>query len=96
LGSQTAALLESPRAACDPGEPDGKFSLSGSLDAGHPNAGKSTSGPFILPHGMDGQTLVLPWADRRESRRAPRHRWACAQPLNARWLAYHPAEEQLG
>jgi len=62
--------------------PDGKFWLSGSLDAGHPNAGKVRQASFILPHGMDGQTLVL--RGQIEGKAGVRRaiRWACAQPLN--------------
>jgi hypothetical protein len=62
--------------------PDGKFSLSGSLDAGHPNAGKVRQVSFILPHGMDGQALVL--RGQIEGKAGVRRaiRWACAQPLN--------------
>jgi len=62
--------------------PDGKFRSSGSLDAGHPQAGKIRQASFILPPGMDGQKLVL--RGEIESKAGVRRaiRWACAQPLN--------------
>jgi hypothetical protein len=61
---------------------DAKFRLSGSLDAGHPYAGKIRQASFILPSGMDGQKIIL--RGEIEGKAGVRHpiRWACAQPLN--------------
>jgi len=57
---------------------DGKFRLSGSLDAGHPHAGKIRQASFILPPGMDSQKLIL--RGEIEGKAGVRHamRWACA------------------
>ena len=62
--------------------PDRKFRLSGSLDAGHPHAGKIRQASFILPPGMDGQKLIL--RGEIESKAGVRRpiRWSCAQPLS--------------
>ncbi len=62
--------------------PDGNFRQSGSLDAGHPFAGKVRQASFILPPGMDGQKLIL--RGEIESKAGVRHpiRWACVQALN--------------
>lgn len=61
---------------------DGNFRQSGSLDAGHPHAGKVRQAAFVLPPGMDGQKLIL--RGEIEGKSGVRHpiRWACAQPLN--------------
>ena len=63
--------------------PDGKFRLSGSLDAGHPYAGKVRQASFLLPPGMDGQKLIL--RGDVEAKAGVHHpiRWSCAQPLNS-------------
>ena len=62
---------------------DGRFRQSGSLDAGHPYAGKVRQASFILPPGMDGQKVIL--RGEIEAKAGVRHpiRWASAQPLNA-------------
>ena len=62
--------------------PDGGFRQSGSLDAGHPHAGKVRLASFVFPPGMDGQKVIL--RGEIEGKAAVRHpiRWACAQPLN--------------
>jgi hypothetical protein len=62
---------------------DGKVRVGGGLDAGHPHGGRLRQASFLLPAGMDGQTVVLkgeiegPGGVRRPLR------WACAQPTNA-------------
>jgi hypothetical protein len=63
--------------------PDGRYRQSGSLDAGHPHAGKVRQAAFVLPPGMDGQKLIL--RGEIEGKSGVRHpiRWACVQPLNA-------------
>ena len=38
---------------------DGKIRVGGSLDAGHPYAGKLRQASFLLPKGMDGQTMKI-------------------------------------
>jgi hypothetical protein len=62
---------------------DGSFRQSGSLDAGHPHAGKVRQASFLLPPGMDGRKIIL--SGEIEAKAGVRHpiRWACAQPLNA-------------
>jgi len=62
---------------------DGSFRQSGSLDAGHPYAGKVRQASFLLPPGMDGKKVIL--RAEIEAKAGIRHaiRWACAQPLNA-------------
>jgi hypothetical protein len=61
---------------------DGKFRYSGSLDAGHPLAGKIRQASLVLPQGMDGQKLIL--RGEIESKAGVPHpiRWSSAQPLN--------------
>jgi hypothetical protein len=62
---------------------DGRFRQTGSLDAGHPHAGKVRQASFLLPPGMDGRKLILRGAI--EAKAGLRHaiRWACAQLLNS-------------
>ena len=62
--------------------PDGKFRSSGSLDAGHPHAGKIRQASLILPPGMDGQKVVLRGEIEGKAGVRRAIRWACAQPLN--------------
>jgi hypothetical protein len=38
---------------------DGKIHLSGSLDAGHPHAGKIRQASFLLPKNSDGLKLKI-------------------------------------
>ncbi len=61
---------------------DGSFRQSGSLDAGHPLAGKVRQASFLLPVGLDGKKVIL--RAETEAKHGVRHpiRWACAQPLN--------------
>jgi len=62
--------------------PDGKFRSSGSLDAGHPYAGKIRQASFLIPPGMDGQKLILRGEIEGKAGVRRAIRWACAQPLN--------------
>ena len=60
---------------------DGKVRVGGSLDAGHPHAGRLRQASFMLPRGLDGTALRL--RAEIETRGVKRPvRWACAQPLN--------------
>ncbi len=60
---------------------DGAFRLSGSLDAGHPQAGRLRQASFLLPAGYDGKRVRVraEVETRGVGRPVP---WACAQPLN--------------
>jgi len=60
---------------------DGKVRVGGSLDAGHPNAGRLRQASFMLPRGLDGTTLRLRAEIETRGVRRP-VRWACAQTLN--------------
>jgi hypothetical protein len=60
---------------------DGAFRQSGSLDAGHPFAGRLRLASFALPHGMEGREIRLrAEIETKGGARRP-IRWACAQPL---------------
>jgi hypothetical protein len=61
---------------------DGRFRQAGSLDGGHPHAGKIRQASFLLPPELDGGELHL--KAELETRGGARRpvRWACAQPLN--------------
>jgi hypothetical protein len=62
---------------------DGKQRVAGgSLDAGHPYAGKLRLASFMLPKGLEGQTLLLRAELETRGVRRP-VAWACAQPLAA-------------
>jgi hypothetical protein len=62
---------------------DGKYRQSGSLDGGHPYAGKVRQASFILPRDLNRGELKLT-AELETSGRIRRPvRWACAQPLSA-------------
>jgi hypothetical protein len=60
---------------------DGKFSMGGGLDAGHPHGGRLRQCNFILPQGMEGKKLKLRAEIETKNVRRPVN-WACAQPLN--------------
>ena len=61
---------------------DGKFKMSGSLDAGHPFGGRIRQASFLLPSGMEAQRLKLrAEIETRGVRRAVN--WACEQALEA-------------
>ncbi|HUU27693.1 MAG TPA: twin-arginine translocation signal domain-containing protein [archaeon] len=61
--------------------PDGKVSVGGGLDAGHPYGGKLRQASFILPKGMEGQKMKVRAEIEIKGVRRP-VRWACAQPVN--------------
>ncbi len=60
---------------------DGKIKIGGSLDAGHPYGGKLRQASFVLPKGLEGQTMFL--RAEIETKGGVRRpvRWACAQPV---------------
>jgi hypothetical protein len=60
---------------------DGKFRMSGSLDAGHPFGGRIREASFILPPGMEGAKLKLRAEIETKGVRRPVN-WACEQPLD--------------
>ncbi len=60
---------------------DGKFRMSGSLDAGHPHGGRIREASFVLPPGMEGQRLRLRAEIETRGVRRPVN-WACEQPLD--------------
>jgi hypothetical protein len=62
--------------------PDGKVRVGGSLDAGHPHAGRLRQASFILPRELEGGTVALRGEIEVKGVRRPA-RWACAQPANA-------------
>jgi hypothetical protein len=61
---------------------DGKLRVGGSLDAGHPYAGRVRQASFVLPQGMEGQPMRIRAEIETKGIRRPL-RWACAQPLDA-------------
>jgi hypothetical protein len=61
--------------------PERKFSMSGSLDSGHPYGGKIRQCGFILPHGLEGLIMNL-YAEIEIKGVMRPVAWACAQPLN--------------
>lgn len=61
---------------------DSKFHQSGSLDGGHPHAGKIRQASFLLPREMKHSELRLrAEIETKGGMRRP-VQWACAQPLN--------------
>jgi hypothetical protein len=61
---------------------DGKIKVGGSLDAGHPYAGKLRQASFLLPKGMDGQKMkIRAEIETKGGIRRPVN-WASAQPSN--------------
>ncbi len=62
--------------------PDGRWSVAGGLDAGHPYAGRLRQASFVLPQGQEGQEVRLKAEIESFGVRRP-VRWACAQPVNA-------------
>jgi hypothetical protein len=60
---------------------DGKVRVGGSLDAGHPDAGRLRQASFMLPRDLDGTTLRLRAEIETRGVRRP-VRWASAQTLN--------------
>lgn len=61
--------------------PDGRWSVTGGLDAGHPYAGRLRLASFVLPPGQDGQEVRMRAELETNDVRRP-VRWACAQPVN--------------
>jgi hypothetical protein len=62
---------------------DKKIKLSGSLDAGHPHAGKIRQASFLLPKNSDGLTLkIRAEIETKGGIRRPVN-WATAQPTNS-------------
>ncbi len=59
---------------------DGKVRIGGSLDPGHPYGGRLRQAAFVLPRGLEGQTMKLRAELEVKGVRRP-VRWACAQPL---------------
>jgi len=59
----------------------GKFCMSGSLDPGHPYAGKLRHASFLLPDGMDYEGLTLR-AEIEVKGISRGVKWACEQPTN--------------
>jgi hypothetical protein len=60
---------------------DGKFSMGGGLDAGHPYGGRLRQCNFILPPGMEGKKLKVRAEIECKGVIRPVN-WACAQPVN--------------
>ena len=61
--------------------PDGKVRVGGSLDSGHPHAGRLRQASFILPRDFAGSTVTMRAEIDVKGVRRPA-RWACAQPVN--------------
>lgn len=61
--------------------PDGRVRVGGGLDAGHPHGGKLRLASFVLPKGLEGQTVHLTAELETRGVRRP-VRWSCAQPLS--------------
>jgi hypothetical protein len=61
--------------------PDGKISLRGAIDAGHPHAGGLRQASFLLPKGYGGKINLSAQLEIRSGVRKP-IAWACEQPLN--------------
>jgi hypothetical protein len=60
---------------------DGKVSIGGGLDPGHPNGGRLRQCSFILPPGFEGQQMKIRKEIETNGVRRP-VRWACVLPLN--------------
>ncbi len=62
---------------------DGRIKMAGSLDAGHPHAGKIRQASFLLPKHSDGQKMkVRAEIETKGGVRRPIN-WATAQPCNS-------------
>jgi hypothetical protein len=62
---------------------DGRIKMEGSLDAGHPYAGKVRQASFLLPKNSDGLKFkVRAVLETKAGIRRP-IKWATAQPVNA-------------
>jgi hypothetical protein len=62
--------------------PDGRVRVGGSLDAGHPHAGRVRQASFMLPRELEGGTVTMRAEIEVKGVCRPA-RWACAQPVNA-------------
>jgi hypothetical protein len=60
---------------------DGRMSIGGGLDPGHPHGGRLRQCNFVLPEGMEGKKLKIRAEIECKGVRRPVN-WACAQPLN--------------
>lgn len=61
---------------------DGKIKIGGSLDGGHPHAGKIRQASFLLPKGLDRQKMrIRAEIETKGGIRRPVN-WATAQPCN--------------
>jgi hypothetical protein len=61
---------------------DGRIRVGGGLDAGHPFGGRLRQASFVLPRGLEGQSLrIRAEIECKGGVRRP-VRWACAQPLD--------------
>ncbi len=63
--------------------PDGRVSVGGSLDAGHPYGGKLRQASFVLPKGLEGSQMRLRAEIETKGGVRRAVHWACAQPLDA-------------
>jgi hypothetical protein len=61
--------------------PDGKLSLRGALDAGHPHGGGLRQASFLMPKGYNGKLNLSVQLEIRSGVKKP-VAWACEQPLN--------------
>lgn len=61
--------------------PDGKISLRGALDAGHPHGGGLRQASFLLPKGSSGKVNLSAQLEIRDGVKKP-IAWACEQPVN--------------
>lgn len=60
---------------------DGKFRMSGGLDAGHPYGGRLREASFVAPREISGQRFRLRAEIETRGVRRP-VQWACEQPLD--------------
>jgi len=61
--------------------PDGKISLRGALDAGHPHGGGIRQASFLVPKGSSGKVNLSAQLEIRSGVKKP-IAWACEQPVN--------------
>ncbi len=62
--------------------PDGRISLRGALDAGHPHPSGLRLASFLLPKGYSGKMKLSAQLEVRNGVKKP-IAWACEQPVNA-------------
>ena len=62
---------------------DSKIQMSGSLDAGHPHAGKVRQASFLLPKNSDGIKLKIRGEIETKGGKQRPVNWATAQPTNS-------------